>query len=738
LSYPIVIEVGIYNVSNNLHYKYGLDPFIETLLQSISWAVLRPLLSLPVISIQAFTESVFLHAVTTQRLQVVEDLLRYDWIRATVVSNGLALVSAVRTSSCKLVSLMLRAGASPNKTALRDAVPLTEAKDIHVAKLLLEAGADINADHGRYSAPIRTSTIGPALLAATAARNIDLVRYLIEKGADVNSHGKLFSATMLAVQGGNIDILHLLLVSGALPNEAVHTTSSIRTPLQKAAELGDIQAVQLLIRFGANVNASAFGNSGKTALQAAVSRADVEMTELFLKNGADVNVLIKSDAKFPRSPLTVAVELNKPDLVKVILDAGADINILSYGYYGCTALESAMHLPDGSNVQNLLIARGAQHNAQFNNEHCQIQLRKAVWAADLARVKALLETGFKIDMQPFEDGPNDDYGRVREQIPRSILQDAIVAGTAMFQLLFEVIKGYDDDIDYHPILVEAIRAKKLEIQTTLLAAGAKVNSTHCHTGRMIGTPLMFAVWENDLESVRYLYHNGADINIVAEGFVLDIFGDASTALQISVWRSTQSLRQNCVSDILHFLRQHGATINAPIARNRGFSELARAAKAGMLTLVQELLDSGAKVNSLPAEIGGMTALQAAAGSHTARNDIVELLLQSGADVNAPTACQGGITALGAAAKQGHFQIALILLKAGADVNSEFIEYTRVPSTALIVAAREGRLDIVHLLLKAGADLHLPKEKRYIQAIEDAKRRGHIALATVLEGYCTVV
>jgi ankyrin repeat protein len=96
------------------------------------------------------------------------------------------------------------------------------------------------------------------------------------------------------------------------------------------------------------------------------------MTELLLKNCADVNVLIKSDAKFPRSLLTIAVEMNKPDLVKVILDAGADINILSYGYYGCTALESAMHLPDGSNVRNLLIARGAQHNAQSINEHRQI------------------------------------------------------------------------------------------------------------------------------------------------------------------------------------------------------------------------------------------------------------------------------------------------------------------------------------------------------------------------------
>jgi ankyrin repeat protein len=225
--------------------------------------VLRPLLSLPVISIRAFTESVFLHAVTTQRLQVIEDLLRHDWIRATVVSNGSALVSAVRMSSCKLVSLMLGAGANPNKEASSQALPLTKAKDIHVAKLLLEAGADINTRHGYYNVSSGRFTHGPALLAATAASNIDLVRYLIKKGADVNLHGLELSATIMAVENGTIDILHLLLVSGSLPNEVVKTAFRKMAPLQKAAELGDVQAVRLLIRFEANVNAPAFENPAR-------------------------------------------------------------------------------------------------------------------------------------------------------------------------------------------------------------------------------------------------------------------------------------------------------------------------------------------------------------------------------------------------------------------------------------------------------------------------------------------
>jgi ankyrin repeat protein len=183
--------------------------------------------------------------------------------------------------------------------------------------------------------------------------------------------------------------------------------------------------------------------------------------------------------------------------------------------------------------------------------------------------------------------------------------------------------------------------------------------------------------------------------------------------------------------VFHFLRRQGATADGPIERF-GFSELTLAVMKGDLTFVQELLDIGVKVNSLPAETLGRTPLQAAAGLSSESLDIVHLLLEKGADVNAPTACINGITALGAAAEQGQFNVALLLLKAGADINAEFSSWDWQPITALQEAAHRGRLDMVHLLLKAGADLHLPKHERYVRAAETARKQGHVAIATILE------
>lgn len=76
------MEVGIYNVSHKLLSRCAEDDFIETMLQSIEWTVLGPLLSLQAASVQAFAKRVFLRVFTTKRLpkrlQIIDDLLRHD------------------------------------------------------------------------------------------------------------------------------------------------------------------------------------------------------------------------------------------------------------------------------------------------------------------------------------------------------------------------------------------------------------------------------------------------------------------------------------------------------------------------------------------------------------------------------------------------------------------------------------------------------------------------------------
>jgi hypothetical protein len=60
------------------------------------------------------------------------------------------------------------------------------------------------------------------------------------------------------------------------------------------------------------------------------------MTQTLLENGADVSVMGNYNGQLPRSLLTVAVEQNDINVVKVILETGVDVNVSSVGYYGCT------------------------------------------------------------------------------------------------------------------------------------------------------------------------------------------------------------------------------------------------------------------------------------------------------------------------------------------------------------------------------------------------------------------
>ncbi|KAL9024891.1 MAG: hypothetical protein Q9180_007777, partial [Flavoplaca navasiana] len=77
-----------------------------------------------------------------------------------------------------------------------------------------------------------------------------LVTYLLDQGIDVNDH-----------------------------------QARCYTPLQAAAESGNLELVKSLIKFGANVNLTV--SASETPLSIAASRADIEVVELLLVEGAD-------------------------------------------------------------------------------------------------------------------------------------------------------------------------------------------------------------------------------------------------------------------------------------------------------------------------------------------------------------------------------------------------------------------------------------------------------------------
>src|SRR5262249_4052563 len=97
---------------------------------------------------------------------------------------------------------------------------------------------------------------------------------------------------------------------------------------------------------GADPNAPGWGIKAGSALSEAVSRGRVDIVRLLIQGGADVNarrmVGWGDDAPsvhLEDAPLTLAADQGNPEMVRALLDAGARIDALDAG--GPTALDGA-------------------------------------------------------------------------------------------------------------------------------------------------------------------------------------------------------------------------------------------------------------------------------------------------------------------------------------------------------------------------------------------------------------
>ena len=204
------------------------------------------------------------------------------------------------------------------------------------------------------------------------------------------------------------------------------------------------------------------------------------------------------------------------------------------------------------------------------------------------------------------------------------------------------------------------------------------------------SPLIEAVTEGDVRSVRALLSDGADVDASEV--------DGTTALHWAVHRDDQ--------DLAELLIEAGADVTA--TNRYGVAPLSLACTNGSAHMVERLLTAGADPNSSLPE--GETALMTAA--RTGRVEAVALLLDHGAAVNVAEEWQGQ-TALMWAAAEGHAAVVQALIEHGADVEArsgrpdtsppdDLEAPTRAGFTAFLFAVRGGHIDAVDVLIDAGA------------------------------------
>lgn len=108
-----------------------------------------------------------------------------------------------------------------------------------------------------------------------------------------------------------------------------------RTKLHRAAETGDLNLVRALLTQGCPVNS--FDDMGKTPLHYAVLGEQFAVVDLLLRYGADVNA--RDEQMIGDTPLGEAASTCTPRMARLLAEAGADPNI--QGWMQLTALDRA-------------------------------------------------------------------------------------------------------------------------------------------------------------------------------------------------------------------------------------------------------------------------------------------------------------------------------------------------------------------------------------------------------------
>ena len=276
--------------------------------------------------------------------------------------------AAVRANDLAGLRTLIASPADANARDEQGDVPLLYAAavgSLETMKLLLDKGADVNAQNGFGTTALMISAV-----------DIAKVRLLVERGANVNLASKqgrtpLFIAAM---SDESAAIVTYLVGKGA--NLKARDAFG-NTVLISAAIGNDLNTVRIALDAGVDVNA--VGVTGLSPLMLSAGyHANLAATKLLLAKGAKVNAVAESPALFPIddpksgplalhtfTPLLLAMPHASPDVVKTLLDAGADIN--ARDSRNMTPLMFAV----ATNHQNpavirMLIDRGADRTVQSN------------------------------------------------------------------------------------------------------------------------------------------------------------------------------------------------------------------------------------------------------------------------------------------------------------------------------------------------------------------------------------
>ena len=295
------------------------------------------------------------------------------------------------------------------------------------------------------------------LFQAVIDGDIDAVNALIAEGVNPNIQDRDgFTPLDLAALFGRVDILKALIAAGA-DAEAYHVFDLIN-----AGATLSVEDALFFINAGGDIDAT--DGNGRSFLHYAVYDNRIDLVNVLIDAGADLN--IKED-EFGRTPLHAAAGFGYTDIVRALIDAGANLNIQDDD--GVTALDLAIGGFTSSpgphtDIVNMLKAAGALCNTTCEQNY--ENLIDAVFAGGLEAVIALIDVGADLNIQ------HDLFGWTPLHVAAfqgyiGIVRVLIDAGADL---------NIQDDEGETP-LHAAAREENADIAKVLIDAGADLNTS---------------------------------------------------------------------------------------------------------------------------------------------------------------------------------------------------------------------------------------------------------------------
>ncbi|KAG7170631.1 Ankyrin repeat and SAM domain-containing protein 6-like [Homarus americanus] len=211
---------------------------------------------------------------------LIEAGANFDPIPSINTCQITPLMIAVQHGNDAVVRLYLDKGVNANKSVPKTVItPLmfsAAGGNMSTAQILLDRGADPNA----LSACDLT-----ALDVAATCNRPDIANFLQKKTTRQKKKGALCDI-MDASRRGDVKAVQEILLAD--PSQCQVPTADGATPLMVAAMLGHMQVAQMLLQYGAHIDAQDHKN-GWTALMQAIYHRETDMAKFLIQWGADIS-----------------------------------------------------------------------------------------------------------------------------------------------------------------------------------------------------------------------------------------------------------------------------------------------------------------------------------------------------------------------------------------------------------------------------------------------------------------